>query len=679
MNESSEAELALHLRKRANASKLTPDLEDVIRRSSRARGGGVSSRRRPAFVVGFAAAALVITAVVAVVAHRSVRQLRTAGMAPLTLPGNGSIAFEINGTVKLIDPATHHIATLDAPGLGAQPPAWGPSGRQFVYSDGRDVTVFDTTTRTTRLVGECFHCGFAWSPDGATIAAAQGGSVLLFDAGRSSGTPRTVAVGTAVSDLNWSPDSGRLYYIVDSRQVDALSMSTLTPTTLIPAAAPSHRYNDFLGLAISPDGEDLALLTARPATDSSFIHVQLMTAKIDGSNTRIVQDDLGICFCNLTPGVTWSPDGTTLALAIPTHQISGGFQLYLANPDGTNIRPLGEGTSQKVSWQPIPGNSTGATTSSVIAPPDAPTQTTTSTVAATTTPASQRPRNGVIILAEGLGLSQFDPSGEHTTIPLPTTPAYWRAPSWAPDGRRFAFADDTHIKVEDITTGAVTEVATCTDGACGHPAWSPDGLTIAYPDDKVISLAPADGSTTQPSASLTDLGGTPVDLNWTPDGQAIIYGLTLPSPSFGLVGIASVARDGSSHRTIVSTDSAPLFSDAALSPDGTKIAFLGATLDAATSVFSLEVMTVNVDGSAMTTIRHIGSCGCAGLTPGLAWSPDGTELAVVSPKVNVTATGDVDRRASPTFWLYILSADGSTLTPTDRTASGTPSWQPIPS
>ena len=296
----------------------------------------------------------------------------------------------------------------------------------------------------------------------------------------------------------------------------------------------------------------------------------------------------------------------------------------------------------------------------------------------TSGPVAPRAGNGLIILADGLGLSQVDLSGAHNTIPLPKSAAAWRAPSWAPDGRRFAFADGRQIKVEDIATGATTQVASCASGLGCQPAWSPDGRSLAYADGETISVVQADGPPTQSGMSLAQLGGVPTDLSWTPDSQTIIYALNVPSPSFGVDGIASVSRDGSSHHIILGVGSAPLYSDVTLSPDGTKIAFLGASFDTATSVFSLAVMTVNVDGSALTTVRQIGSCGCIGLTPGLAWSPDGTKLAVVSPEIKLTATGEVDRQPTSPFLLYILSADGTTLTPAGVQASGTPSWQPIP-
>ena len=80
----------------------------------------------------------------------------------------------------------------------------------------------------------------------------------------------------------------------------------------------------------------------------------------DGSNpTELVE--AGTCYClGFAPGLTWSPDGASMALNVPgrgpfTGSLDeGAYGLYVINADGTGLRFVAEGTNGSLAWRPVP-------------------------------------------------------------------------------------------------------------------------------------------------------------------------------------------------------------------------------------------------------------------------------------------------------------------------------------
>ena len=80
----------------------------------------------------------------------------------------------------------------------------------------------------------------------------------------------------------------------------------------------------------------------------------------DGSNpTELVE--AGICGCiSFTPGLTWSPDGASMALnGGPRGKFTGSldegaYGLYVMNADGTGLRLVAKGANGSLAWRPVP-------------------------------------------------------------------------------------------------------------------------------------------------------------------------------------------------------------------------------------------------------------------------------------------------------------------------------------
>jgi Tol biopolymer transport system component len=264
-------------------------------------------------------------------------------------------------------------------------------------------------------------------------------------------------------------------------------------------------------------------------------------------------------------------------------------------------------------------------------------------------------------------LVSIDPvSGQRVTLPISVTkpwgPSGSPEPSWSPDGSSVAFVFAHRLLgILDVTTGQSRDVASC--GFCfGSPAWSPDGSTIAVggSPDGAIGLFEVGTSAATMLQPLGDAGAV-TSLAWSPDGQRIAF---IFQAMEGGTELYTIRRDGSDLRAIAQD---ALFS-VTWSPDGSTIAYL-VSPHYYTGCYPIScpivVNVVDADGSTPRTLFSAGKFSYLIFEPGLAWSPDGTRLALTLPS---HAFGG----------LYVISSHGTGLRLLLRGAYGRPSWRPVP-
>jgi TolB protein len=224
-----------------------------------------------------------------------------------------------------------------------------------------------------------------------------------------------------------------------------------------PAVAPGGRRVAFVRRAVSgvPDG-------------------RLWVVNADGTGLRPVfapaaRDALG----GEDVAPAWSPDGRTLAFV--SNRAGDGYRPYLADADGSNVRPVGTAgeerwrTFRTLSWAPdgtrlVAGAWHGPNDLSALA---------------------------VLTLATGQATHVLSQSG-----------ATVEAPAWSPDGQRLLYVSDQDGRPQlyAATLGVADKARlVASDARDTDPTWAPDGARIAFlrrasGDNPRVFIVRADGS-----------------------------------------------------------------------------------------------------------------------------------------------------------------------------------------
>ncbi len=157
---------------------------------------------------------------------------------------------------------------------------------------------------------------------------------------------------------------------------------------------------------------------------------------------------------------------------------------------------------------------------------------------------------------------------------------------------------------------------------------------------------------------LTTTEAVEATLSWSPDGRRIVYDSWIWDD-----GILVMNDDGGWKLRLIENESESdvVFIFPAWSPDGSKIAFIRATVGA-TTIEDLDIFVMDVDGGNVTQLTD---------TPNVdewapTWSPDGTKI--VYDHTPSSARGDI----------YVMNADGSNPEQlTSNSANDTsPVWSP---
>lgn len=244
-----------------------------------------------------------------------------------------------------------------APTSSVRPSAWSPSGTYLAIGSGSATRLHiykksgDTFTKlsVTTPTGDVF--GVTWSPDGQYLTAAHATTPFVTTYKRSGDTFTKLAdltggnliVGTARS-ADWSPDGRYLsvahlggdFATIYRRDGDVLTKlsSALTSAGL----PPNFGYST----AWSPDGRYLSV----GHLSSPFVSVY----KRSGERFSKLQNPASLPApeANATtyvPAVTWSPDGSHLAVATYFSAPNPGISIYkLANDGLSRITPTGMDT-----------------------------------------------------------------------------------------------------------------------------------------------------------------------------------------------------------------------------------------------------------------------------------------------------------------------------------------------
>jgi hypothetical protein len=243
------------------------------------------------------------------------------------------------------------------------------------------------------------------------------------------------------------------------------------------------------------------------------------------------------------------------------------------------------------------------------------------------------------------------------------------------DGSELVYTVAGEIWALDVRTDATRVLAKCPAPFC-EVTLSPDGRELAMAAGSGLRILTV-GSQESQDFPLRVAGIRRP--RWSPDGRSIAF--------LSTDGIYVVSADGTGlrllHRLNGYISGGPMWS-----PDGSRIAFVegvafGETLDSLHSHFgdladesqlkaqSHTLTTIRTDGSDLRRIRTAGRCDdCLHpVQPAVAWSPDGTLIALATPHSEPFAPQGV----------FVMRPDGSDVRQLSSGMYGaTLAWQPLP-
>ena len=492
----------------------------------------------------------------------------TYGVRPLWMleTDSGGTRALVNDTVRFIDPAWHpsgqallvvhsssrirpddrlylydlSTGTLSpalADGLPANAarrlaaPAWSPDGRAIAVVDGGSLGAIwevdvasGTAVRITPAGVQAQRPVYA--PDGSSIAYVEqdvDGNAEIWVQDRGGGARRQITAATAgeedptgpVGRVAWTPDghrlvfvrSGRLWSVPRGGGVPAEIPFTATvrftqerpalPPLGFPAPGTEHRARGFTGIALAPEGGRIALI----ALDSLWL------VTVDGKATSItgVHEN--------AKGISWSPDGRTLAWSggprgeedvFATDIATGATRALTALP-GLELRPAWSPDGQRVAFLHTGAEIRGAETHlRVLATDLAPVDRVDKAMDLGTAPGAYgRTPLDLVPQWSGDGSSVLlaQPGGEVLRVPLEGSRSTLHVPPAASSFRLmgqdtvvFLLEDQLYVAHLRSDSIAVEDARRMTDDAALYPAVSREG-SVLYVSDDGLRVRRPNGST----------------------------------------------------------------------------------------------------------------------------------------------------------------------------------------
>ncbi len=316
----------------------------------------------------------------------------------------------------------------------------------------------------------------------------------------------------------------------------------------------------------SPDGSKIAFVDGYYNDVQGMVYWgEIVVMNADGSSRRPVAGGYNDSFA-------WSPDSTRIAFTGGP----GGLDdtdLFVVDADGSNEKRLtdtDEIDEHSPSWSPD-----GRAIAYV-----------------------QGWCRGSLHSCSGGEIGVIAPDGSNARSLTRTPGIDEDGPVWSPDGRMIAFTHTRSVADYFGTTSVMNADGTgrrklaprpsragkTTLKAAEGPAWSPDGTMIAFngiaPSASGLYVANADG--TNAPRLVSSSGGEPI--SWSPDGRRLVV--------VGDNDILIVNVDGTGLRNL--TESTGAEYDPDLSPDGTKVAFIGWSPGDNVSVMNVDGTSVRV-------------------------------------------------------------------------------------
>ncbi len=249
--------------------------------------------------------------------------------------------------------------------------AWSPDGRSLAMAVSMaaktQIYVQDLEGGARSITSADLHAWSpSWSPDGSQIVFA--GSRDVYPGGRWGSNAEIFVMNADGSDIRqltdnsypdddpaWSPDGERIVFST-LRAGDNSDLYVMDPEgNILQRLTDNNTGADYTHAgdskpAWSPDGSQIAFLNTTGGRDEYRIRVIDAT----GYNLRTLRVDTAEIH-----HLAWSPDGSLIAFDVRTSDSAHYYpnELYVMNPDGSNVRRLAEGADiidmGAPAWRPL--------------------------------------------------------------------------------------------------------------------------------------------------------------------------------------------------------------------------------------------------------------------------------------------------------------------------------------
>lgn len=421
--------------------------------------------------------------------------------------------------------------------------AFAPNGNSVAFvwtnsdSGSRNIYVKQIGNETTLRLTQGNEQDYApvWSPDGTQIAylSSSDKGLGLYVVSSLGGAPKKIYTPQGIihweqGALSWSPD-GRFLIFPDGVSIQTPSriyMESLETLQVRAVTTPPTGWDGDIAPAFSPDGKKIVFIRA---SDNAVRDIYVMSA--EGGQPRQVTHDN-----HMVDSLCWLGDSGTILFSSDR---GGKFALWKVSVRGGDPERLPVGTED--AFQPAVHAATHRllyTQSSA----------TWSIAAMALRPGSETKR----------------------MTPVVSSTAQDSAPSFSPDGTRFAFqswrSGTQQLWIAARDGGGLRQLTAVSNGLTGSPSFSPDGQQVAFDSrvDKyshIFFVAAAGGAPRQ----LTAGNANDIVPRWSADGRSLYFA----SNRSGSWQIWKLATAGGAPRQITSEGGFV----AAESPDGRAVYF----------------------------------------------------------------------------------------------------------
>ncbi|MCP4538437.1 MAG: hypothetical protein GY832_14980 [Chloroflexi bacterium] len=241
-------------------------------------------------------------------------------------------------------------------------------------------------------------------------------------------------------------------------------------------------------------------------------------------------------------------------------------------------------------------------------------------------------------------------------------------PTWSPDGTRMAFASVAESARDDYFTSTLHIVAM--DGSIEQSIplswmleffiWSPvrdQWLLIGDPAEAEISVYILSSNESNGEKEIIEIFHGAIAAGWSPDGEAVVVGDYTSNTIF-------ILRPDQEPQPVAELEMDPV--EIAWSPDGTHIAVTGARNRRQGYGDTLHIVTVDT-GEITTVVEN------EGFVVWPSWSPDGSHLLFTMGPLIQRTGADLP---FADLWVYDVASDGMEQLTMGAAFNGLGVWSP---